>query len=1491
MEKKDLEEIVNQLREISRVANDDLYDEISQIRLVLKDWDCQGEIPFHKRLVSLGVLQPSTGGLLNKASAAEDKLSPIQDVSSLQAIESQKPVEEPGIISQKLLPVENVGSEQGVNAEPGDPDDDLEKEMNKGFELLAQKKYPEARKMFSDLALKARGRLKYPAEDQVRAIDLAIAEEVNRRIIDARRLISEAPEDLDLQELAWLKVREIRPDDQSTLAELNRINDQRLLGKIKKRLGEISNDAKKAKEILDVRSLDTLRIEIEKLSSEVKSDEVKRNLYSLVETIRLEVISSYEFVNDKAGLSSTTFIQANPDSLKSAYKYAKEFSGPFAVDAGNIMKKGEGAFINSAEFLKFVREKYLANLRIIIARRIERSRAQRLSQPAAAITAIKEALEWLNDEVLSQDDKELLLVEKNALESTLKEAEILEQIFNRAKEKINQAKTIEDKAENSLKLILEAHSSFNNDVRRQFPDWEFYPKFPDIDQYIEDARRWRSEELAIDVRMAITASQQLLIREEFPEAQAELEKTERSVTSALADWGWKPESNLGRALEELQLLRTQIIQAQAANKDMKIVVDEVNQALKRFEQTQNARELEIAHQKLLNLTAEQRQHKIARDAQEELTQKQGPLHNWMDGEEAYGQERWSDAEKYYRAIRDSNFSHYQEARKRADRALAASLYIKACEEENRHQWRDAIDHYKRVVALFSQVGSDTTSNAFHQRADEAVKRLEPVEKNDNRVRDVVNKGKGILQDLKNGFSFRQTLRDKLDPLPGLEQIIKELKDIQKLDSTLGIDITMTLSEIRQIWHDAYMRPSADGFESPIQQALKLEDMHALQLARLRCEELYQEGLITEVNDYESYVQIHRKYLDREFEQLSEGGNPKGTVNSDPLWREKEIEYNKRQVYDLLVRYRTSDWKKTEILVSDRKKAAGELQKAIRTRILAELKYKTPAEGLNHLKEIMEKRTIDPDPVLVQRLVELCWETGEWKMAEAAIRQYGENFENKNEFIEVWRGLNQVARYYFENEIELGHTQAEELRRKYLGTENADLIEMTEKEFRKISFERLLYAAQVASKGGTDENMLEAAEKYALAYQIEPDHGVLQKELNQLGQRVQTVVVQRCDQAKNLSLGIRDLRDTLDSSGKLRKTLVSIHSVMQELHLDENTQIQLQQVLKALNIKIELWSRVKEETDLYEKELELALKQPDAINLVDGSGGWDLTEAGTHFQIALGEAKKDKDLIKRMEKRNTEFSRIEQQATQIRELVFKLLGFVQTENFAEVIKQCSELEKTWNSITTISQSQRLSGLELLLKYTYPSPIGEVSSIVNHRHSAERQQKNFEDWGNWVKKIMEMRKNLDSLNRNLALSLDEVVQNLALKDVIKESETGVRRCDEFVRQLNAEPVERPVSNKARELAAKAVIESEQTYGLELRKKLEELKKEAMERQKILFPKMQQFHFAIDNAKNVMKKNKGALPPSNQEVLDKFRAECLELDPMNEDITKLYESIIAR
>lgn len=1475
----------------------------------------------------LGKKEPAPA---DEAPAADEGPAELGVVSTLPEEEAIIPGAEGAAPSEELPAVEVVQAESPA-LEAVDLDLALLPGFDEGMELSRQGKLYPARMKLLELKKAVKGSLVDRVEKELFSISTELEKQTQQRIADIRTLEIGPSPDLEKIRLAWREVLEFNPDTpeaRTTLQNLSEMLERERMERELTALLKAGAEAIKNEDLLALeKAYGEAQIWQKRSADERFPDDLVRNVKNALDTIT----DQRDQLRDKLGVAATLATQG---SKREAFKLAREAveaGRQVLVDSTNVMGKGENALIPTGEFFRWISTTFLKDLRELISRRLEQARTQKTEDPILAQRTLHEARSYITDTVLTDDFRLKLSDLDELITVEIKETEGRIDAYKKAAEIVESAESHEGEAHNAhgrIKLLTQAQNT--------------YSTFPGVTAKLVQAQLDLSLEVAGDLEIAMAKAAAAAANYLYQKALDDLMDARRSAVEAVPDV--LADSELAAAIAKLDQRIQQLTITLQEFQDNLQLCQAAEASIVEYDSTQSLQALKTAQEIHDRLVERKFLHPQMDKLHDSLAARRGDPDNWASGQIEYNHRAWRDAQRTLEKI-SRTFNEYPLVRQMVDRCQAAMDIEKAKELEEQQHWKGALVLYRQGISLFAQSGTDGLTQPLDEDAKEALARLRPIEENASRLSALLGQAQESLRVASALAARRMTPASKTELIPQIGHAVGLLRQVLSEPSTLAEDAQAGIEEARRLWREAYL----EGMRSVL--GLRNPNSELVKKAVALADGLLQENLLTETDEKLADICLRCLYLDLQFQdwlphgltiQLDQAIMDSSQVNWKAIEKNRSdrLSFTKRLTEQ--THYSQEEHKlapgalpsaaKSELLWLDRvyERAASQKQE----HILEELRRTSSARlrfevqnRINRLsgnemdqaavlheaqtylfEELIHSHWLSGDRSLIQLLMELYWRTKDWERADTVldllvgVQPQGE----LRVFAEVWHQLTRAARAYSEDQLDVGEAVLTNFNQDVSFASFSSLITQKGSDLINGTLNRLISEAQSelrrvegeqALETGAAEFYLRAARKFALAYQLNPDHPVVINGLNSLGEKLGDVIESLCEQALNIKIQNKQLEEVYRQASGVLSTLTSIALVASSLRLGADLTARVDSATKDLAPKVNRWKQFREKLSSFEKVLENAIHEP-RLDLADvENGGWDLQPALRSQQEMQRIARQDTGLLEISTDVRARLDQYMEAANNLADLCQKLMEAIGEENFPDVIRLGQELHDSWQKEQ--KKDVRWGGLGLLINATYlPWYDRQADSPHDHREIAVILQSNFDLWQQWAKEALSNLAIVNEKDRLLFAHaqliestmqdhLSELVDDYSLAEVIMLCEAGIRAANHFTEKLNDRPQSPPESKRAEDQSER-VDPRERDQLCAKMARFEELRAAALERKGRLEDgpqsPMARLRMAIQGITQVKRRYKNQ--PISPQVLQAAEREikaCANLDPLNEELAK--------
>lgn len=1454
-----LEKIIEQLNQLeNRVESDTVAIEISKVKRQLKKWDDQGqpgEFPFWEQLRAWNVEIPD-------GNAGAVDVSPV--------------------LEQKPEPVSAVA----LTAKQ-------EFDLNNAKDLANQGKFAQALEILDRLSNESFN------NTQVSAWKLDIENRFNVKTIEmenqAESFCSQFPQDFAGQRQQWNSVLEFNPGSEKAKAALANISMLFSSNDEKEAIEECNDIAERASQKKDLLSINSAVGEIAKLlnsplsyANKLEAQKVQQNILTLRNKLR-----------DELGTATTTSVSQGQE--RPAYANALDYlrqNVPVVFDADNLMGKGRDVEIPTIEFFQYLRPKFLGGLEKLASERITAARGaltQSETNPSAAFQTAKvtllAALDLLNDEILTHDDKIYLGNMRSLVESELEKVNSEIAKYSQADEKIKSADDNQKTLTDRLSLLEEARKLF--------------PFHPALKYSFDEIRKQLAQKAERDADKAIRDASFSVSEDNFTEALAILETAKKAASKLLVG------SELGDALAlvtaRLDDTSNQVKIQQAAYERMVTAIRNCKTALTKYETTKDENDLRAAGDILEGIAPEFKQHPLVVESQRDFSRHQADPVKWEVGSQAYRKAQWGEAINNLSQIK-SDFPHFAEAQGLVKRAQAAQKYKDGAAAFTEKKWSDAKILYTAALLDFEGdpvkgtqgVGTDEYTQPLVERCRQELENLKPIAEGEEKIALLLDKLKKELDAVQKSAAARHLPADKVDLQPAFSRIVDDLSKARLEAMSRADDLTILLSQVRQEWHKAYLDGMRAGLES--------KDVNLMKRALLQADELEKYGLLAEADKQLRY-KIQAEMLDTEYRQwFPDASEQTLLVNVD--W--DQVEKNRRNRFDVesrigfLFSKNTPEWE-----ASEARKAA--LRKDILTitnkRIQREVDQKLET-GLHALEESQQKSgrsrettqkarqdvyraaaiflgtqmrdnpVLRDDLNLMEKWIHLAWQANDWNQAAEISRKFIEYgvYNDGRHLDEFFRTLTQAARAYAENNIQRGEAYLEQLNNqdKDWVANHHSLLQAQRTFLHQDVKMRLLQEAEEDYALKTAQAYLSAAQKYSILYQLDPFDNIVKQGLEDCGKHIGVGLESVFVRAERMKLGNKSLDDAIREVETVVLELDGIKSVASLLNLGRDMQSRLDDALETASRYKNLWLAVNKQMAKCAKELANALSSPRPFD-EDGTGGWGFETVRETVEEARKEAGRDRDILDYLNTFERDLGKFEQTADRLNDLVRNMMNAVFSEDFDQVIINAQSLDSAWVDVRR--RDGRWDGLQYLIRETYRQPLKDATLPKHHLENASRQNENLQSWKNWADETERLYNTVKQNAQELGREFDEVKQDGSLQKIVTDCDQAIRAVERLQARFNDKPTVDPLSEKAERNRDRVKVTAQNIIQTSLAQ-FKRLKQDAMDEQAKLTAPLTRLRGAMKVLKD-LEVRQGAVPRAQVEMAQRIFRECEAIDPQNDEL----------
>lgn len=1453
MTPEEVNEILEQLRDLTFRAMDGevaiSVDDLLQARRQIQNWNKAGrpgEMPWQDRVATWGLLKGNGSGTSDALPVAAPAMTRAPDLPSPPPA---PPVDEWSAVDVAAEPPPAPGF-----APTADPDDALQTEFDRGVDLLNKGVYKTARTIFETLAGHARGRLVVAIENRRLEAQEKWAAEVDRLAVEARRYMDRNTADVNGITERWNRVLAQDERHPDALAALERLRRRKTRDATRKEIEAIRSRAKRALEADHLPNLNAAFGDAEGLRDNNVHDDLVEPLVQLVSDIKLQ----RDKLREKLGVASTLLAS----NQIQAYRLAREYFNagtPIIVDTENRMGRGAGAEIETVEFFRKARAEALSYLRQLATQRLDEAGGQQAENPLLARQTLQDAVDRLTDPVLTSDDQPELKPTLEKVNGRLAEVNDRIRKYTDAAAKVAAAAESGLSPADKLRLYAEAKA--------------IYPTYPAIDSYIETATNAVAAVVAAELERQIAQARQHAARDEYPNALTLLAEARQQALVAVPDP--RPNSDLASRLEDVRKVEGEIIQAQARYENLMALLRDINALLDAHELDTGSDRLNMARLQLEQLGEREyeKNHRETLKVKGRLASLQTIGENWAQGVDAYRRGNWRQAILSLSKVVASEAPERAEAATLVRRAEAAQLILEARDLSRQHRAREALDKYGEVEIAFKAAGTDETTARLLQDAQTDLNYLKSFKANDAKVEEAIQRAKGFLTQAAMQIEQRRdVLSLRVEPIDNFEKALQALETVRALETTLTQELESTRRRVLEDWRSAYLATMRAVHVSA--------DLGILDSGIALGRTLHERNLLYEADDKNTWRALQERRLELRFQALRQQIPP----TLDEL---KEMEVNRQEFLSLAA-----------TPTDELRRAYNE---AVARRVLHQIgQLEKPDDAYSLLQqELRANPSLYQNEALFAELIHLCWRRQEWPSVRTQAEQliYRPHVSEAKTRSNIWLKLNEAAQHLVGDEIRLYEAAIATLQQDNHTSELNDLIVREEKWLVAERVRQLRYAANEALRGDEDDRFIQAAQRYAQAYQLDAGGIEVQEGLKRLSGELAPSLRAVCASARDLRLRNNSLAETLAVGRPLQVTLSALQRVKGVLNLDAVLDKELEISLKALNTRLDIWSQLDQQLNDVEVVKRRALTFPGPLP-GDSGWGWSLADPLKALQNVqskvYGEANPDPDLQKLLKEYKTRLGTLDTTASGLNNQINGFRNVLDKEAFAEVMDMARQLTAEWERAERIG----FGGLDELISHDYPHARLTARSLNDHQEMAQRQQSNYEEWLAWAERARKAyeaaQKSARILRRDLQALKEE---GRSLKEIGQLSKGILDAAGDFEDVLEHRPKIDPLSRKAIEARA-AIGEIWRTEVLDERSGYQAKANDLLKRVEEELGNLERGHLRqlrtamkqLEDARERLGRRQGFLrgkintiPGQLFTVAERCLKSCIQIDPLHEDVLR--------
>lgn len=1218
--------------------------------------------------------------------------------------------------------------------------------------------YYEARNIYRELESQVRGRLREPVKAGLTKANTELTRRTTYLVEQAKGAQRKKPKDAVREKEAWLAVTKENPDVEEANNALTRLTQEITDQEVRKEIRGLLERAKDAAAKDNLPDLNNFfgRVQGLRARGDASPGEMSGGLYDELVNLETEIAKLRAETRKKLGQFSTLLTGGY---YKPAYVTARDYMNravPVLIDETGFIG-APGLEVETTRFFQVAREQFLTALRNLVAQRLEKAKGEEKENPDLAKTTLQEAEAMLTDDVLIQEDKQTLQEQLSQVQKQLAIVENKLGRYNAAKDKVEQAQRTGITQRDALKLYREAKVE--------------YADFPDLEIRMEQAEQAVAEVVGTEVAGQITEAQRKLNLDQF---DAALKLLQKAATDAIQELPHpKPNSGLAHRLQDLARVEEEIKDAEKNYLRMMGTLNDFDTYVEQFRKG-DAMALQLARNQLERLTDQERQHNETRRRMSDLVALQGDAGNWETGANEYRRKNWETAELNLRQVASSQNPNRVEAERMANRALACLTIVKAREAEGQAKWKEARNNYDTASRLFKESGTDSQTAAVADEVTDALRRLEPIARNDDQVRSKINQAKRKLGEVTERVGLRASARAMVQPMPQFGQAFDLITEAEQLESTLEEEVDRLKQEIRDQWRSAFL--------NGMKEAVRSDDLEVLKAGMGLADTLRDQMLLFDTREEQLARELQERYLDAEYDALSQ--------TSPKPWTQLEENRQRRR----------------RALRIPTKEINEQYMNALRERIKEEVGRRrskvSREEARAYLKQELEKLSLPADEELARRAFELCWELEDWEEADHLADDLEMNYPEEST---AWKGLTRAAKLFQGGLVQEGAAEMEELKERYKQNNRlTQLLNEKEKTFREKTIDVLAKQAQEFVTRGGEDDLIEAATKYALMYEINDQDARARKGLEQVGKKLEPGLKKLFRRADGLKVGQRPLDETLRDADTLYVTLHAMHAVAdaKRLPLPADLKSTMFGVVQRLGNKRDKWKAVQDYLNQEADELDNALKTPVMLDDKDPErGGWNFAVTNS----ILGEAQKaaagDGDCILLVQQEQGRVSELTDTGNDMRGRVFQFLAALRVEDFDNTMRLADDVANRWRQVTA---RDAWGGLDILTRYHFKHIGRWVVSPEEHKTRARERKVDWEEWQRWSASVVKSNAQTNERAKGLqGTTIDEVQEKsqYSLTQTIKLAAELRASCAEFEAVYEQQPQKGPLSDKAEQEKNKA------------------------------------------------------------------------------------------
>jgi hypothetical protein len=1328
------------------------------------------------------------------------------------------------------------------------------------------------------------------ADKRLNSLRAQLEAQTRRLVQKARRVEKEQSADFSAQKVAWRAVQDFNPEDQEVHEALRAVEQAEIRADLKKQVKNWLETAKEAARQDNLPTLNEALMETQAVLSQVKKEASWQDLQEMVGGSVQSIEKLRSETRDRLGAMATAEGQ---HLYREAYKATRELIERPSPPPTILSEHGEEVSLKS--YWPHIRQQFVKWLQGKAAEYVTAAHLTAQTSPQLAREKLVEALQLLQDDILTKDDGVTLEPAKINITDDIK--------------KIDERIAIYEKARN---LVVEGQSrslSPSQRLEHLRKAYELFPSYTGISQYIETAENDFAGELARKGNEAVNEARHLAAQDKHDDALGVLQTVNQTITTAFQRFS--EGSPLQLAIHALDDEKKRIQDQKRLYDNMLLLLPKVEEHIKDYDVSKNAGSLQAARALFAEIQKSHPGHRLVQDVNAELVKRQGDPDNWDTGQTAYQNQDWEAAGNAFKKI-SSAFPRYDEAQQLLQRARAAFSTLSGRDLEANKEWTRAITAYQRAVHLFDGdpalgypvYGTDPVTISFAEESRSALERLKKIHLNDQKVDELIKECKGLFESAKRTANTRRLPVDKVEPIPLFQKIDSMLRNAASDTATTRTDkLYELLDEVHETWLETYLA----GMELVIGQSQKNKAL--LRKANALANELEEVGLLS---GHEALAcQLQADLLDLEYSGM---GDYRTGSNLDL----EKMEDNRRERLNVQRRWpyptETDQIRKHEEKLRDLERTIREIvDRRMRSDLERRLNQAITEYGSSQenaqaayssvLQEMENDVRLSGSVNSTTSLIRIAWKAHEWQKAESLARRMRENTgADYAALSDQWILLGKAAQSFADDNVDDGLLYSARLPKNL----SADL-RVAKSEIENETVLRLVADAKKDAALNTDQGFMDAAHKYALAYKLSPNHREVADGLQKIGARVEKTILSLCSAAGSLQLrGVTmdDLNQASRDAHEQYAALSNFANVAKLLKLKPAQVDVITDAVQNLEAKSRVWDGVKTLLDNFDRDLGVILNQPERIDPRRNTGGWNLDDLERHLQDARKLAGRDVQLSRLIDSKLADWNYRRDVAVQLNKSVIALMDCVAEEDFDQLISRAVQLDEDWKKA---QREYGFEGLGMLVFEIYDS-LGRAETPLQHRDIAIRQKQNLAEWTKWVVGVKDKLSTLADAQRDLQFSpgnwhslgpdararlMEKLFSRdegmgLPLRDVISQCNKGRDVANVFQDYLNSRPTQRPLSKKAQDEADQVSTVSTEHLN-EFLDYLPSLRSEAEKRITDLEKNLLSLRGAVKNIEGLSKKY-GKVNTAAMEGVRRQLDTCKQIDPFSREVADLEQKLFS-